>query len=467
MKQKLISLMTASIMMISIVTVIQTSAHSAGAPIKLGEYVQMGTYDTNGDGITEPVLWRCVAFEKVKGTDAKGNPIIDSTDTVTEYRDGYLPLMLADALLCRKGFDAEGSVTTGSHGWESYRTDCGSNYWGDSNIRDWLNSSAEAGGIIWSCGNAPSYKDEKGFMTNFNDTEKTAIKTVTQKSLLHKKDYDAVTNKSGNALHVYVESAANVNTNYDNAYSEQITDTIFLLDVQQIYNVYFNDDSLGGNSYYKDPSNYWLRTPASSYSNAVRTVYSDGDVVYQYSNYKNGYGVRPAFFFNPSAGFVCGSGTSKKPYKFSHTENDGTVIKQPTCTETGIREYKCTECQEISKTETIDALGHSWSTWDETTPATEYTTGIRTHTCMICHKKETQVIPPIGISPAVTPEPDEHAECIKITAEYSENGALISVEAERVEVSEIASEKNTKMSKIFYWESLEKMKPISLPGSKQ
>ncbi len=115
----------------------------------------MGNFNINGDGTDEPILWRCVAFEKISGYDANGNPITDSTDTVTEYRDGYLPLMLADKEICQRAYDKEGQITIGSHGRGRERTGGGSNYWGDSNIRDWLNSSAGHGEVEYTCGNTP------------------------------------------------------------------------------------------------------------------------------------------------------------------------------------------------------------------------------------------------------------------------------------------------------------------------
>ena len=84
----------------------------------------------------------------------------------------------------------------------------------------------------------------------------------------------------------------------------------------------------------------------------------------------------------------------------------------------------------------------------------------------------TEPVPEASVSPLPTPmtSPDvspspipvEHSECVKITAEYSENGALLSVSVETVKVSEIVSEQNTKTRKVFYWESMEKMKPISI-----
>lgn len=89
MKRKLISLMTAVTMIMSLIGAMPLGASAAGTPptIKLGDYVTMGG-----------IKWRCVAFEKVTGYDANGNPIIDSTQTSQTYKDGYLPLMLAISL---------------------------------------------------------------------------------------------------------------------------------------------------------------------------------------------------------------------------------------------------------------------------------------------------------------------------------------------------------------------------------
>lgn len=58
---------------------------AAEAPIQLGDYIEMGAYDEN------PIKWRCVAFEKIVGTDENGNPIMDATDTVTVPTAGYPP----------------------------------------------------------------------------------------------------------------------------------------------------------------------------------------------------------------------------------------------------------------------------------------------------------------------------------------------------------------------------------------
>ena len=90
---------------------------NAETEIQIGDYLEMGTY--YGD----PILWRCVAYEKVTGVDEEnGYSITDSTDTVTEYEDGYLPLMVSDKIICLKAFDANTSANsaTGSHSRDLY-----------------------------------------------------------------------------------------------------------------------------------------------------------------------------------------------------------------------------------------------------------------------------------------------------------------------------------------------------------
>ena len=116
MKQKIVSLLTAAVMLVPVTVIMPITANAENTPIELGEFVQMGTYDINEDGMAEPMKWRCVAFEKVTGTDENGNPIIDSTQTSMKYREGYLPLMIADNSICEKVFDAGGDNTDSSHG---------------------------------------------------------------------------------------------------------------------------------------------------------------------------------------------------------------------------------------------------------------------------------------------------------------------------------------------------------------
>lgn len=447
MKRKIISILTAASMLMSLIPLIGavpvSAAGTDASGIEIGDYVQMGTY------YERPILWRCVAFEKITGYDTNGNPITDSTDTVTTYQDGYLPLMISDKILCLKAFDAKTSVNTeaGSHSRSTQRTTAGtgataataysatacSSYWADSNIRCWLNSDAAAGNVEWLCGNPPSgssvgvkynaYDQEAGFLTSFSNDEKAAIKTVTQKSILIECDRNVVENVTGTepfASSGDVNTISNISGNYANAYSELVTDTMFLPDVQQISNLYANKAILGdgyrralisGGAYdnclskesatacqNQSPWHYWLRTPSDNDSNTnPYSVYSIldtggfGGIVAS----DGLYGVRPAFYLNTAAA-LAGSGTAEAPYTIEHQHN---LVKHDavpaTCTTDGTGEYyKCegeNSCgkmfsdtagtTEISEIPTLTAPGHSWGSWYITSEPTLTATGEAERVC--------------------------------------------------------------------------------------
>ena len=80
-----------------------------------------------------------------------------------------------------------------SHSRSYKRDDYGSNYWKDSNMRSWLNSTAAEGKVDWLCGNPPkdgyvsgvgAYNEKAGFLNAFSKSEIAAMKTVTQRSLV-------------------------------------------------------------------------------------------------------------------------------------------------------------------------------------------------------------------------------------------------------------------------------------------
>ncbi len=328
----------------------------AASMIELGDYLQMGTY------YDEPILWRCVGFYKV---DNSGK--VDLSDTLKTYKDGYLPLMLSDRILCLKAFDASGDVETGSHarGKKSgpprqtnptaNRKNYGSNYWGDSNIRCWLNSDAAAGEVKWSCGNPPdkdhlikglnSYEDEAGFLTHFTAKEKLCMKSVTQHQLLDKYEYEGKEEE----YHEYYLDIDKCVANFNEAYKEPCTDTVFLLDVNQVNLVYQNREKLGEEYYKGKPTeecvinsdfklgnlntneywDYWLRTPNADHYNSpgrntsceVRSVRVDGQV-FSYDAYIGEIGIRPAFYLDvTAAGFSSGDGSEDSPYVVG--ESDG------------------------------------------------------------------------------------------------------------------------------------------------
>ena len=75
----------------------------------------------------------------------------------------------------------------------------------------------------------------------------------------------------------------------------------------------------------------------------------------------------------------------------SHNWDEGVVTKEPTCTETGIKTYTCTECNG-TKTEEIPALGHTWSSWTTTSEATVFAKEVQKRTCSVCKTTETREI---------------------------------------------------------------------------
>lgn len=313
---KIISLALTVVMLLAC---LPTMAFASLDTISVGDYVQMGTY------YGEPLLWRCMSV------DANG------------------PLLIADTIICEKAFDASGDEASGSHARATnsghYRKQYGSNYWADSNIRAWLNSTASAGNMTWPCGNAPvreevaSYRNEydmeAGFLTNFTDDERAVIKSVTQKQILDSQEYSDMSSYGTEPFKydIYIDSSLQ---NYDNAYSEMVTDKVFLLDIAQLNTLRENlgdeyvkgivtdkgvtySESLQENGYGPGAAwCWWLRTPvaeSSTYGVYVRHVYENGtEVGLDYARQTH-IGVRPAFYINNSVSRVVGGiGLKSSPY---------------------------------------------------------------------------------------------------------------------------------------------------------
>jgi len=273
------------------------------AIIKLGEYLYLGRY------FNEPILWRCVDIEKENGS-----------------------LMLSDKIICFKLFAYAGNCPCMFS--ESVREAYGSNVWKDADIRYWLNGIDQS--IIIKerqndCLRNNPIMLEKGFLSdgNFTASERTVIKKVTQKSILNEMDEHL----AGTEPHQYDEGNDkiwNAVANYDTAYSHDITDRMFLLDVKQLYRVYQNF----GNYYRAIPTqkavdnkndktediagkycDYWLRTPLSDFdlSYLTRCVTTEGDV--EDWGVETEIGIRPAFFIDlTNSDFVLGDGSTEKPY---------------------------------------------------------------------------------------------------------------------------------------------------------
>lgn len=226
---------------------------SGAAPLveelKIGDYIILGQY--NG----QPVVWRYAAD------------------------DEHGRLMVSDKILCFKPFGDD-------------------NFWETSFPRKWLNSTAAEGEVDWSEGysdavaedidrNQEGLLHEKGFLhdSNFSETEKSVMQTVTQWTMLPEEHLDLSAN--GITEQYFPYKAYYPGPPHDGGYIEgyefselaeayhgaayQITDTVFLLDEMQIYHMWENFGNLRAlyvEGYPNCPENpytkyypYTLRTP--------------------------------------------------------------------------------------------------------------------------------------------------------------------------------------------------------------
>ena len=312
MKRRLTTMFLSICLVFSLIPV---SVQAASKPnIKIGDYVQMGKY--NGSSI----LWRCVSI------DADG------------------PLMLADKIVDKLAYDAKTNDNSNSksHSRSYKRDDYGSNYWKDSNMRSWLNSTATAGKVDWLCGNPPkdgyvsgtgAYNNKAGFLNEFSKAEIAAMKTVTQRSLVSHPEYNkGIVEGDANSDLLYYTDISEAVANYDSSYFETTTEKVFLLDVKQAnavwrnlkgYYVAYNNDGMAWP--------YWLRTPVTDCNHDMRYISSSGQVG-RYAPWYSDLGVRPAFYLD-SEYFVTtsGSGSQSSPYIGSapNKQEDDYTISEP------------------------------------------------------------------------------------------------------------------------------------------
>ena len=312
MTKKIAAILLALCMAISILPM---SVQAASKPdIKVGDYVKMGTYNNAS------ILWRCVSI------------------------DNNGPLMLADKIVDTLAYDAKTNDNSNSksHSRSYKRDDYGSNYWKDSNMRSWLNSTAEAGKVDWLCGNPPkdgyvsgvgAYNEKAGFLNAFSKSEIAAMKTVTQRSLVSHPEYNkGIVDGDANSDLLYYTDISEAVANYDSSYFETTTEKVFLLDVKQAnavwknlkgYYVAYNNDGMAWP--------YWLRTPVTDCNHDMRYISSSGQVG-RYAPWYSDLGVRPAFYLD-SEYFVTtsGSGSQSSPYIGSapNKQEDDYTISEP------------------------------------------------------------------------------------------------------------------------------------------
>jgi hypothetical protein len=255
-------------------------------------------------------------------------------------------LILSDKILSNKVFNDDGPHE--STGKAYY------NFWEESNIRSWLNSSADGGKVKWLCGNLPvneetafghkkyPYADEKGFLhpDNFTQKEREVVKPVTQWTLLAEYGKSLSTNGAVKYFippQIYVSVSPTASRWEDDkdirriesveGYMYELEDTVFLLDEMQVKKLWENFGTISD-----EPTEqaailenargiYWLRSPVCINSYSVRQA--GGEYGYYYSNANIPGGVRPAFYLDETAAqIVSGSGTKEDPYVIIGKENN-------------------------------------------------------------------------------------------------------------------------------------------------
>jgi len=297
------------------ISVLPMTIQAASKPdIKVGDYVKMGAYNNAS------ILWRCVSI------------------------DNNGPLMLADKIVDTLAYDAKTNDNSNSksHSRSYKRDDYGSNYWKDSNMRSWLNSTAAESKVDWLCGNPPkdgyvsgvgAYNEKAGFLNAFSKSEIAAMKTVTQRSLVSHPEYNkGIVDGDANSDLLYYTDISEAVANYDSSYFETTTEKVFLLDVKQAnavwknlkgYYVAYNNDGMAWP--------YWLRTPVTDCNHDMRYISSSGQVG-RYAPWYSDLGVRPAFYLD-SEYFVTtsGSGSQSSPYIGSapNKQEDDYTISEP------------------------------------------------------------------------------------------------------------------------------------------
>ena len=267
--------------------------------------LQIGDYFTLGEYNSEPIVWRYAA------DDDNGK------------------LIVSDKILCIK---PPGNI------YKSTLLE-NKNFWQDSYIREWLNSTASEGEKDWGVDISYLIKDdidtdEKGFLhvSNFSLSERSVMKQTSQWTMLPEDKLYLSENGNFNAYNAYKKYVqarpqdGGITIYYDISELPDIyagaahitTDTVFLLDEMQVCNMLNNlgdvravcangcmyfDDNYSGKNF-----SYILRTPTGSTS-----AHINEDGVYGPRNLLDG--IRPAFYLNEeNAQILSGSGTAEDPY---------------------------------------------------------------------------------------------------------------------------------------------------------
>lgn len=262
--------------------------------------LQIGDYFTLGEYNGEPIVWQYAA------DDENGK------------------LIVSDKILCIKPFGDNKDNR---------------NFWKESFIRMWLNSDVAEDEVDWGqyvSDWANYYMDfnEKGFLhkSNFTLSERSSMKPVTQWTMLPENRLDLTENGISTPYSAIKEHVPgrpqdggrtilyDINEIPEIYYGAacKTTDTVFLLDEMQVYNIWKNFDDI------RALCGYGASMPSVKFTNgylgySLRTPIGESNASISASNSysTNVYidGIRPAFYLNEeNAQILSGSGTAEDPY---------------------------------------------------------------------------------------------------------------------------------------------------------
>lgn len=95
------------------------------------------------------------------------------------------------------------------------------------------------------------------------------------------------------------------------------------------------------------------------------------------------------------------------------------VTKKATCTADGTLTYTCSRCGE-TKTETIKAAGHKWSSWKRTVAATVFKPEVQSRKCSTCNKSESK-----NVGKKLTPKATVNASTVTLKVKQSTSGLRV------------------------------------------
>lgn len=246
---------------------------------------------------------------KVKDVETKYNgvPIVWQVGGHNHYATGQT-VLVSEKIITLKSFDAKEASNT-----DSNRKSYGNNRYSQSNIRQWLNSSAASWYSAQHSADAPpnnanvynnynEYDAESGFLTNFSENMRNALVpttlTVAKNTVTDGGGSETVTDK------VFLLSNTEVGLTNENSIAEGKRLALFTTaDSSRL--AYPTAEAVSKSEYTSTDLSalkawyYWLRSPFVNLSYYMRHVFSSGALFNHYANNSNS-GVRPALNLNSS-----------------------------------------------------------------------------------------------------------------------------------------------------------------------